>query len=388
MLGRGADPYRVAAIGALVGVPAFTSVIFAAPLSSVPLFALGVALIGFGGGLFALAHADGRHEHGRESQSGLALGTWGAVQATAAGSAIATGGVIRDRRGGPRRNGRLGPALTLPATGYGAVYAIEIGLLFAALVTIGPLVRSASDGSSRSTDFGLAEISRLAKFCAEIAHANRRHHRLYRRSPARPLRLLALLRRADLLPAARGPARGLSARARSQRALQGRARLRADTFMPKPKLFYRPHDGTVAAPEPRRADVRELRAERVAAWPGAPLRPVGEPMLAGVGAGGWAEREDVPERTLEGEPLIVPLRVAEGFFVEPRDPDPRGMQVIGADGGVAGAIVDLWVDRAEPQVRYLEVELPGAASAVEAADRAGGPDRCSSRGRGGGRGNG
>ncbi len=137
-------------------------------------------------------------------------------------------------------------------------------------------------------------------------------------------------------------------------------------FTPRPKLFYRPHDGTVAAPEPRRADVRELRAERVAAWPGAPLRPVGEPMLAGVGAGGWAEREDVPERTLEGEPLIVPLRVAEGFFVEPRDPDPRGMLVIGADGGVAGAVVDLWVDRAEPQIRYLEVELPGAAPAVEA----------------------
>ncbi len=144
-------------------------------------------------------------------------------------------------------------------------------------------------------------------------------------------------------------------------------------FMPKPKLFYRPHDGTVAAPEPRRADVRELRAERTAAWPGAPLRPVGDPMLAGVGAGGWAEREDVPERTIEGEPLIVPLRVAEGFYVEPRDPDPRGMAVVGADGGLAGTVVELWVDRAEPQIRYLEVELPGAASAAATADEPAGP---------------
>jgi BCD family chlorophyll transporter-like MFS transporter len=38
-------------------------------------------------------------------------------------------------------SGALGPALTGPATGYGAVYHLEILVLFAALVAIGPLVR-------------------------------------------------------------------------------------------------------------------------------------------------------------------------------------------------------------------------------------------------------
>lgn len=38
----------------------------------------------------------------------------------------------------------LGPVLTGPAIGYCAVYLIEIALLFATLVVIGPLVRASS----------------------------------------------------------------------------------------------------------------------------------------------------------------------------------------------------------------------------------------------------
>ncbi len=52
VLGRGFDPFRMAIRGALVGVPAFLCVIAAAPSGSPALFALGTALIGFGGGLF------------------------------------------------------------------------------------------------------------------------------------------------------------------------------------------------------------------------------------------------------------------------------------------------------------------------------------------------
>ena len=52
-LTRGADPHRVAALGALVGILAFAAVIFAAPAGSQALFAVGVGLIGLGGGLFA-----------------------------------------------------------------------------------------------------------------------------------------------------------------------------------------------------------------------------------------------------------------------------------------------------------------------------------------------
>ncbi len=52
-LNRGGDPFRVAAAGAVVGIAAFSAVVFAAPLGSGGLFACGVALIGLGGGLFA-----------------------------------------------------------------------------------------------------------------------------------------------------------------------------------------------------------------------------------------------------------------------------------------------------------------------------------------------
>jgi BCD family chlorophyll transporter-like MFS transporter len=77
----------------------------------------------------------------QRGQTGLALGTWGAVQAFAAGAAIALGGLIRDGVAGLADNGVLGPALKGPATGYGCVYQIEIALLFATLIAIGPLVR-------------------------------------------------------------------------------------------------------------------------------------------------------------------------------------------------------------------------------------------------------
>ena len=75
-------------------------------------------------------------------QVGLALGAWGSVQATAAGSAIAFGGILRDLISHAAEQGRLGPALTGEVTGYGAVYLIEIALLFATIAVIGPLVRN------------------------------------------------------------------------------------------------------------------------------------------------------------------------------------------------------------------------------------------------------
>lgn len=95
----------------------------------------------------------------------------------------------------------------------------------------------------------------------------------------------------------------------------------------------------------------------VARHPGAALAPAGEnPMLSGLGPGAWAERADVPDRTVHGAPRVVPLRVATDFFLEPRDPDPRGMTVVGADGLAGGAVTDVWVDRSEPAIRYLEVD--------------------------------
>ena len=68
------------------------------------------------------------------------------------------------------------------------------------------------------------------------------------------------------------------------------------------------------------------------------------------------ERAEEPDLTHGGEPRIVPMRVAKHFSVADKDPDPRGMPVIGCDGEQGGTIKEIWVDRAEPQIRYLELE--------------------------------
>lgn len=97
---------------------------------------------------------------------------------------------------------------------------------------------------------------------------------------------------------------------------------------------------------------------------GTPLQPTGDLLLSNMGPAAYADRADHPDLTVHGEPKIVPMRVAPNFYVEPRDPDPRGMTMLGTDGQAAGQIVDIWVDRSEPQVRYYEIEMSGAARTV------------------------
>jgi photosynthetic reaction center H subunit len=65
-----------------------------------------------------------------------------------------------------------------------------------------------------------------------------------------------------------------------------------------------------------------------------------------------------------GGPKIVPLRVATDFSIAKGDADPRGMSVTGADGVVAGAVSDVWVDKAEVMIRYLEVKLSATGQSV------------------------
>lgn len=160
-LGRGSDPYRLAALGAIVGLVAFPSVIFAAPLQSIEVFALGTVLIGFGAGLFGHCTLTAAMGTARPGQIGLALGVWGAVQASAAGSAVAAGGLIRDGVSYLALNGMLGQGLESQEIGYSFVYHIEIALLFATLIAIGPLVRRPSvEGRTQcSPDFGFGEIA-------------------------------------------------------------------------------------------------------------------------------------------------------------------------------------------------------------------------------------
>jgi BCD family chlorophyll transporter-like MFS transporter len=156
-LSRGRDANQLAAFGSLVGIAGFSAVIFAAPLSSLPLFWLGTTCIGFGGGWFSVGTLTASMGLSERGQSGLAIGAWGAVQATVGGAGVAIGGVLRDVLSGLAVRGALGPGLTSPAVGYGLVYVLEIALLFGTLVAIGPLVQFGERRSS-STRFGLAEL--------------------------------------------------------------------------------------------------------------------------------------------------------------------------------------------------------------------------------------
>ena len=138
VLARGFDPFRMATYGALVGIPAFAAVIASAPLQHVGLFAIGTLLIGFGFGLFSHGTLTATMNTAPKNQTGLALGAWGAVTATSAGVGVALGGVIRDIIAGTDTQAMLGRA-----TGYTFVYGLEIVLLFAALITMLPLIRRA-----------------------------------------------------------------------------------------------------------------------------------------------------------------------------------------------------------------------------------------------------
>jgi BCD family chlorophyll transporter-like MFS transporter len=160
LLGRGVDPHRVAAYGLLAGLLAFSLVIFAEPLQSAALFFAGATLIGFGGGLFAVGTLTAAMGLETEGLNGLALGAWGAVQATAAGVSIALGGALRDGVSALATQGMLGEALVSPATGYSFVYHCEVYMLFIALIALGPLVRRSGTRSPSQTNgkFGLADF--------------------------------------------------------------------------------------------------------------------------------------------------------------------------------------------------------------------------------------
>jgi photosynthetic reaction center H subunit len=139
----------------------------------------------------------------------------------------------------------------------------------------------------------------------------------------------------------------------------GRIKVQGFPAMPSPKTFRLADGGSAQAPRDEH-DARPIMAQPIGTYLGAPLQPTGDPMLDAVGPASYAERANQPDRTIDGLPMIVPSRVAPEFTVSTKDPDPRGMQVYGADRLLGGMVTDIWVDRAEPQIRYLEVEATNA----------------------------
>ena len=153
----GADPIRLCAAGALVGVMGFACIILSAPMVAPVLLMGGALMIGFGNGLFSvgtLLKVMGLPQHG---EHGLALGAWGAVQATSAGIAMAVAGAIRD--GVSAALGASGGSAmdSQHSLGYVAAYGVAIVGLFVLLVVLGPLTAKRR-ADVRPVPFGIAEF--------------------------------------------------------------------------------------------------------------------------------------------------------------------------------------------------------------------------------------
>ncbi len=125
----------------------------------------------------------------------------------------------------------------------------------------------------------------------------------------------------------------------------------------EPKTFNLPFGkGTATAP-PKERDPFEVAGKRREPFPGAPYFPTGNPLEDGMGPAAFANRAKYPDMTAHGTARIVPISLDGDISVAPLSTDPRGLKVIAADGAVAGTITDLWVDRAEHLIRYLEVDI-------------------------------
>ncbi len=125
----------------------------------------------------------------------------------------------------------------------------------------------------------------------------------------------------------------------------------------RPKTFKMPFGRPNEHSPNKKRDALAVNARRAERFRGSPLIPNGDPMLAGVGPGAWANRRDEPDLNLHGEPRIVPMRGQPDVSVVRRDPDPRGLPVLGCDGAKAGTATDIWMDTADMLARYLEVDI-------------------------------
>jgi len=158
-LGRAGEPVRLAAYGAVVGVFAFSAVIIAGAIESLSLFAAGTFLIGVGNGLFAVGTLTAAMLLASRATAGIVIGTWGAVQATAVGCAVFLGGALRDLTETFIQGGALATTeLSGPAAPYGAVYHLEIIILFASLIALGPLVRRLGNNKNQPLTMQLADF--------------------------------------------------------------------------------------------------------------------------------------------------------------------------------------------------------------------------------------
>ncbi len=136
ILSLGSDPFRMAGLGALIGLPAYGLIIMAAGSDTPELFTLGVLLAGIGTGLFGHGTLTATMRLAPQSQVGIAMGAWGAVQATSQGVGATIGGVVRDLA----RGLDLGLGVAPQASGYVLIFGLELALMAATLAAMWPLM--------------------------------------------------------------------------------------------------------------------------------------------------------------------------------------------------------------------------------------------------------
>lgn len=138
VLGNGARPMPLAVLGALIGVPGFAAIILSSLISQggIWLFLAGTFAVGLGIGLFGHATLTATMRTAPADRIGLALGAWGAVQATAAGLGVALAGVVRD--GLVALPGTFGSGVVGP---YNTVFALEALILIVAIAFAVPLLK-------------------------------------------------------------------------------------------------------------------------------------------------------------------------------------------------------------------------------------------------------
>ncbi|WP_371227458.1 PucC family protein [Roseovarius sp. 2305UL8-3] len=135
ILSNGGKPASLGLLGAVIGIPGFAVIILSTLVGGVPLFLFGVLLTGLGTGLFGHATLTATIRAVPAGRTGMALGAWGAVQATAAGIGVALAGAVRDLVVVWQGSG-IGSQ-----TPYTLVFMIEIIFLALAVALILPLVR-------------------------------------------------------------------------------------------------------------------------------------------------------------------------------------------------------------------------------------------------------
>lgn len=133
------QPANLGLWGAAIGVPGFAAIIFASMGGATISFLLGTFLVGLGAGLFGHATLTATMRAAPKERIGLALGAWGAAQATSAGIGVALAGIVRDIVVGLQ-----GPTGSAVQTPYNTVFLIEVVSLLAAIVVIWPMVRKFS----------------------------------------------------------------------------------------------------------------------------------------------------------------------------------------------------------------------------------------------------